>query len=1391
MAVRWQRLRAAYRVCNLATHHVLGFTLKLALVLYFAFGILFLSLRYLVLPNIDHYKADIEKLASKALGNPVTIDRIYASWTGLHPTLFLGDMRLRDKAGQQVLALPSVSATLSWWSVAALDVRFRSLELIRPNLDVRRAADGKLYAAGVYIDLDRKGDGQGADWLLAQQEIIIREGQLDWTDQLRGKPTLSLSNMNLVLRNQWRRHRVALQATPSQAPVSPAAAGSNLAGHTLGGPDLGGPIDVRADFVHPTFAQRPSDVRLWQGEIYADVQKADLAAWKTHVNYPLDVRSATGSVRAWVRLDHAKLAAFTADVGLQNVTATLAPGLPALDLEQVQGRISAREEIPAALQSDRPAFGALGHSVTLTNFSLKTRDGLVMAPTNLSERFAAATKKSPERMELSASVLDLQVLAALAAHLPLSAQQRQVLADVDPTGKLLDVTATWYGAYPALNAYLVKGKLDHLGMKPRAARLPVPKTAHAPAVRGMPALPGFNGLSGTLEATEKGGHFTLDADQSVLRMPAYFADADMPFDRLNGKFSWLFDGNERLHVEVDNLVFSQQGLTGALTGKHVVPLDGKSAGVADFTGKLDGFDVKKIGRYLPVATPEHLRHWLTGALEEGRADDVHLRLRGDLAHFPFPAGGASDKAKGEFKIGGRIHNGRLNYDPGFYAKDGKSPLWPVADKIKGSFLFEGVRMEIRADTAVTGNVALSNVKAVIPDLSIHDSMLEIDGAALGAMQDYVHYVAASPVLEWIGHFTDETTSTGNAKLGLSLRLPLASLPDAKVQGVLQLLGNDVTLWHDMPPVLGAAGKIEFNEKGVNLNGLSGAFVGGPVAVSGGSQRDGSIQVRLAGAVTTDGLRKTWPVPEVQRLASHINGSARYSGLVVARDHHYAVTIDSNLAGLGLDFPVPLVKNAADVLPLRVVLSGDTGVMVNGSMVMHDDLRIALGTGMSAAYQRQRIGKGPWKMLRGGIGVNVPAPEPDSGLALNASLKALNVDHWIELADQIAGQPDPNAVPTTATAAAGATGVAQYVTIDAMAARAGELVLGERKLDNVVAGVTNQKGIWQANVESPQVAGYVTWNTSATGQGIGKVTARLSSLIIPASLANDVKDLLESKVSQAAIPALDIVAERFELFNKPLGRLELQAYNAPASHEWKVSRLSLANADGELKGTGRWVVGKDGQHHSSLNFELDIHNAGKLLDRFGFSDTLRNGKGMLSGDIAWQGLPYALDIPSLSGQLKLDVAKGQFLKQDPGAAKLLGVLSLQALPRLLKLDFQDVFSEGLAFDGITANAAISHGMARTDNLKMHGVAATIMMAGSADIANETTNLHVLVVPQLNFGTAPLMYALAVNPVIGLGSFLTQLFLSQPLSKALTYEMQVTGPWKAPVMTKIDTRKDVKQ
>lgn len=1353
LAERWRRLRAAYRYANLASHHVLGFTVKLVLAVYFGLGLLFLALRYAILPNIDMYKGDIERLASRALGNQVAIARIYASWSGLHPSLFLGDVTLKDKAGRQVLALPSVSATFSWWSVFAAEPRFETLELIRPQLDVRRAGDGVFYVAGVRIDPKDDKGGAGGDWVFRQREIVIREGQVVWTDGVRGAAPLALRDVSLVLHNRWRTHRVALKATPPGA--------------------LSQPLDVRARFTHPRFGGRASDMARWKGELYADLREADLAAWKQYIDYPFQLSQGKGSLRAWISLDRARLAGFTADLALAGVAARMGPELPPLNLARVSGRLSAHEELLPNAQEGKPTFGANGHTVAIEHFTVALADGRVLPPSTVSETYTPARAGKPQRVEVEATQVDLAALAQLAAQLPLSPLQRQLLADFAPRGQLTDFSASWDGAYPRLAGYRVKGQVAGLGLQPQAARA---ASATAPA---RPALPGIDNLSGSIDATQDGGSVSVDSSNLALRMPAWFPEPAMPLDSLALQARWRYEPQEQLLVEVDKLSFAQGSLRGNLSGRHQLPLgEGHGPGVADISGSLDGFRIAEVGRFLPNATPEHLREWLATALQGGMLEDVRLRLRGDLSQFPFRAANAAERARGEFRVAGRLAGAVLEYAPGHRTPDNK-PAWPLAEAINGSIVFDRDRMEIRGDTLRSFGLDLRNVRAVLPNLGAHDSVLDIDGSASGSLQGFLGYVAASPVLGWIGHFTEDTRGSGNAGLSLKLQMPLADLHQTKVQGALQLQNNDVNLIPDLPPLQAALGKVEFNEHGFNLNGVGASFLGGPLALSGGTQKDGAIAIRLSGTLSADGMRRSAPAPAVARLATRLSGSTRYSGSIGVREHRLNVTLDSSLEGLGLQFPAPLNKAAETELPLRFVLDGEPTVEGVG----RDALRLTLGNAVSARYQRSHQPRGPWTVERGGIGVNLPAPEPDEGMMINVDMKSVNVDAWLAAARAIAGDDEGEGSGGKA-----GPNFSQYVVPTTIAARATELFVADRRMADVVVGATHRGNVWQANLQSRQASGHVSWSEQP-GQGVGKVTARLAFLDIPESSAAEVKDLLESNTGAASIPALDIVAERFELFNKQFGRLDLQASNVPAlaGKEWRIDRLSLANPDGQLRATGRWLT-KDGKSNTGMNFTLDIIDAGRLLDRLGFPETLRRGKGKISGDLSWSGLPYALDIPSLSGQIEMNVGGGQFLKQDPGAAKLLGVLSLQALPRLLKLDFHDVFSEGLAFDGITANAMISKGVVRTDNLKMHGVAATVLMDGTADIANESTNLRVVVIPEFNLGTGPLVYGLAVNPVIGLGSYLAQLFLRAPVMKALTYQMQVTGPWKSPTITKIDNPPD---
>jgi uncharacterized protein YhdP len=42
---------------------------------------------------------------------------------------------------------------------------------------------------------------------------------------------------------------------------------------------------------------------------------------------------------------------------------------------------------------------------------------------------------------------------------------------------------------------------------------------------------------------------------------------------------------------------------------------------------------------------------------------------------------------------------------------------------------------------------------------------------------------------------------------------------------------------------------------------------------------------------------------------------------------------------------------------------------------------------------------------------------------------------------------------------------------------------------------------------------------------------------------------------------------------------------------------------------------------------------------------------------------------------------------------------------------------------------------------------------------------------------------INPAIGLGTFLAQLFLREPLSRAATQEFQIDGTWAEPRVTRL--------
>jgi uncharacterized protein YhdP len=214
----------------------------------------------------------------------------------------------------------------------------------------------------------------------------------------------------------------------------------------------------------------------------------------------------------------------------------------------------------------------------------------------------------------------------------------------------------------------------------------------------------------------------------------------------------------------------------------------------------------------------------------------------------------------------------------------------------------------------------------------------------------------------------------------------------------------------------------------------------------------------------------------------------------------------------------------------------------------------------------------------------------------------------------------------------------------------------------------------------------------------------------------------------------------------------------------------------LAADGIWHAAQT-QPRTQMNVRMDVTDVGATLARYGYPPGIRRATAKIEGTLGWPGGPQDFDYPMMSGQLAIEAAKGQFVKLEPGFGKLLGIVSLQALPRRITLDFRDVFSEGFAFDTISGTLKIERGIAHTDNFRIQGPSARVLMTGNVDLARETQKLRVRVSPHLS-DSVSLAGALLGGPVAGVAAFVAQKLLKDPIEQLVSFQYDVTGSWSDP-------------
>jgi uncharacterized protein (TIGR02099 family) len=1084
--------------------------------------------------------------------------------------------------------------------------------------------------------------------------------------------------------------------------------------------ELATPLDVRGDFYGNSFEVLSE----WHGQMFAQLDYTDITAWRPWLDLPKEFSRGRGALRGWLGMEGGRVAQVTADLVLRDVATKLADDVPEMALLSLRGRASWKD-LPGGME------------VSTRRLAMRLHNGIELQPTDFYFRTAMTSKTQSISNEIRANLLQLESLASLASFLPLDAGLRARLDAYAPRGRVSNLNAQWQGSLEKPDSYKIKGKFENL------------------AVRQVGSLPGFSGLSVDVDGSEASGKLNIKSYQLTVDAPGVMREP-LLFATLTGQAGWQRKRGE-LFINVDNVAIANDDLEGNLHGSYQTKAG--TLGVLDLTASLTRGDIRRAARYTPLAAlDKEDNDWLNGAMLAGHTEDFRVRIKGNLSDFPLD--GTEDAL---LEIGGHARDVVVEFD-----KD-----WPRIENISGEFWIRGNKMEVKSPSATILDAHVQNLTVTIADLLSDDLPLEIKGSATGASNTFLQFIQRSPVRGYIDGFTDGMSASGNGYLDLSVHVPLLGSKPVKVSGVFRVQDNDINLGEGVPLLRKTRGELSFTESGMQASGVSAEILGGAASINVQTAAGGVVHATVKGRSNLDVLRNS----ESHPLLNYLYGGAAWDADISVAQKSAQVIINSSLQGIGSNLPQPFFKPADQAMPFhlekRNVTDGQDVIVAqldkllsarlmrreeNGAMVIKRGT-INFGGENISGNQGRRSGTRRLQEQLLGAGATGVALRSRGGVWLSGSLPELSLQGWGDLLGAAGGME--GGLPI-----AGANLVISRVNGFGM------------HIDNLNIDADRRGDGLFVQLSSSALSGEVDWQP----RGEGKLTARLQNLLwsgASGTTAAPTQSAKPSSVSPGSLPALQISIEDLQVENKQIGRMDLVGH--PDGNDWRLRRLNIVNPDGSLAGDGVWRSGQAGAQ-TQVNLSLQISDAGKILARSGYPNAVKNGSGKLAANLSWAGNPGEFNYATLDGMLKLDTGKGQFLKMEPGIGKLLSILSLQALPKRITLDFADVFSDGFQFDNINGNAAIRHGVMDTQDFHIDGSSAKVTMKGSVDLNHETQNLRVVVLPTIG-DSVSLLGAFAAGPVAGISSLIINKVLGDPLDKLVSFEYNVSGTWSDPKVVKV--------
>lgn len=843
--------------------------------------------------------------------------------------------------------------------------------------------------------------------------------------------------------------------------------------------------------------------------------------------------------------------------------------------------------------------------------------------------------------------------------------------------------------------------------------------------------PDIEGLNATVALGDGAGNIKFGGQSvkldwlRVFRRPLLVAMNDCNLEVLwEQKTSWQFDLN---YCQLENEVLSVVGRV------RMASSEGKPE--IDINVAMERGDISRIGDYWPEnVMSERTLQWLRRSLLSGQITDGRFSMVGDLDDFPF-----------------KNHRGRLQ---GIAPVDGLNlkylDEWPQVRKGRAIAQFEGPGMYVEGQVGDIAGASVDHVVVSIDDFK--KPVLDIRYQTTTALPELIDFIKHTPLLDGLALNPDQFVFAGQSEINGHIHTRLGgSTESLQVTGALQLKGNRFTDQVSGIVLDGITGTLNYDREGLDAAGLSSIYRDYPVSLDITSDWDADevFRAQLQGNLPVE---KVIPENLLERepLFASFSGTSQWdiilsvASVAGSEDKETWLEINSGLEGVAINLPMPMHKPARENWPLlvRYPIRTDNRVLtadLSGRMQLKMELSAEDALPIRAAVE---------------LGGQVNAL-PDAGLfMINGVSSTFDLDGWIDLIVERFSQ----------------TGSGDGLSLQTAAVDAGKIKIFDRQFEDVDLRMEYQDGVITGHFDSQDIDGVVRYYKNE--EGAHSMSGEFDRLLLPDPVAEGLT--MDSDPSE--LPEMHFYAKKFRYLGVDLGETRIEGY--PVKNGFHIESIEAKSPSLTFSARGDWIKNEESER-SDFNIHITSESLGSVLEAMDISSAMQGGQTVVHFDAWWEGPPASFALTRLNGEMDISVVQGNILTAEPGAGRMLGLLSLTELPRRLALDFRDVFDEGFHFDEAKGTMTLESGTSYTDDLVLKSTAAEITIVGSADLVEQTFDYEFAVRPGVS-KTLPVIGAIAGGPVGAAAGLALQALLRDALGDATEARYTIRGPWTDPLV-----------